>query len=521
MPVSASSPTAADGGGFGVASLRTIAPAAYVASFADTLPHLSSLPRTAALVANPASFAASPTSPALRELAGHFHTLTSDPLFQHLRTDPRSAFVYKSLTTQDDEDGEDYSYPPGLIPAVPDDPDPIPAADEDPASTPPPPARIARLFHIAGRHAQRPLSLVLQRRTSVALTSGPLPLDVKCSIVQASQYGAGVFLNTVGTYDAVRITNKEYLNNVWHRFGFFAPLNILADASCARTCPTFSPGRPTNAAFLSAAHSLSCSSCGSLKRHNAVAYGPLADHFKSQDFDFIKEHTVLESFGKKAVDGLLRNPYLSSAQTALDVTITCPACPSYVSSAAAACNTRCTDAAEAAKHLKYDQIATTAGVLFSVAAFTTYGGWGSEFRNKYVEPFYKSELKEAKAKGGDGWEVLNRKSRFVRHVAAVICRENSRMLSNAARMRPAGSRVVARGPSSSSLWEYELYGGAQLAPHRLYVLARLLTPPKGVWEGPRAIVHLPRNTRCRFLSPPPCAFLASSPRAWEVCLFLC
>eukprot|EP00962_Isochrysis_galbana_P019301 scaffold5613_cov133-Isochrysis_galbana.AAC.11 len=34
---------------------------------------------------------------------------------------------------------------------------------------------------------------------------------------------------------------------------------------------------------------------------------------------------------------------------------------------------------------------------------------------------------------------------FVRHVAGVICRENSRMLSSAARMRPAGSRVVARG----------------------------------------------------------------------------
>eukprot|EP00962_Isochrysis_galbana_P061778 scaffold44439_cov298-Isochrysis_galbana.AAC.2 len=72
------------------------------------------------------------------------------------------------------------------------------------------------------------------------------------------------------------------------------------------------------------------------------------------------------------------------------------------------------------------------------------------------------------------------------------------------------------------LWEYELYGGAQLAPHRLYVFARFLTPPKGVWEGPRAMmVHLPRNTRCRFLFPPPCAFLASSPRAGEVCLFLC
>jgi hypothetical protein len=63
----------------------------------------------------------------------------------------------------------------------------------------------------------------------------------------------------------------------------------------------------------------------------------------------------------------------------------------------------------------------------------------------------KSELKEAKSQGWRRfWGVLNRKSHFVRHVAAVICRENSRMLSNAARMRPAGSRVVARGRSAPS-----------------------------------------------------------------------
>jgi hypothetical protein len=83
-----------------------------------------------------------------------------------------------------------------------------------------------------------------------------------------------------------------------------------------------------------------------------------------------------ESFGKKAVDGLLRNPYLSSKHTALDVTITCPACPTYVTPAAATYNTRCTDEVEAAKHSKYDRLATDTGVLFSVAAFTTYGGWG-------------------------------------------------------------------------------------------------------------------------------------------------
>jgi hypothetical protein len=93
------------------------------------------------------------------------------------------------------------------------------------------------------------------------------------------------------------------------------------------TCPIFSPGRLVTAAFLSAAHSLSCTSCGTLKRHNAVAYGPLADHFKAQGIEFLKDHTVLESFGKKAVDGLLRNPYASSKHTALDVTVNCPACP--------------------------------------------------------------------------------------------------------------------------------------------------------------------------------------------------
>jgi hypothetical protein len=102
---------------------------------------------------------------------------------------------------------------------------------------------------------------------------------------------------------------------------------------------------------------------------------------------------------------LLRNPYLSSTQTALDVTITCPACPTYITPAAAANNTRCTEEAEAAKHSKYDGIASAAGIHFSIAAFDTYGGWGTEFRNKYVEPFYKAELKDVKAKGGDGWRL--------------------------------------------------------------------------------------------------------------------
>jgi hypothetical protein len=64
---------------------------------------------------------------------------------------------------------------------------------------------------------------------------------------------------------------------------------ILAGASCAPPCPTHLPSplwppcqyRPHCRLPLrrSHPHSLSCTSCGTLKRHNAVAYGPLADHF--------------------------------------------------------------------------------------------------------------------------------------------------------------------------------------------------------------------------------------------------
>eukprot|EP00962_Isochrysis_galbana_P026289 scaffold8141_cov100-Isochrysis_galbana.AAC.2 len=49
--------------------------------------------------------------------------------------------------------------------------------------------------------------------------------------------------------------------------------------------------------------------------------------------------------------------------------------------------------------------------------------------------------------GGPQPSTARRLLSFMHHVAAVICRENSRMICSATRMRPAGSRVVARGRS--------------------------------------------------------------------------
>ena len=51
-----------------------------------------------------------------------------------------------------------------------------------------------------------------------------------------------------------------------------------------------------------------------------------------------------------------------------------------------------------------------------------------------VNPYYyKKELKAARKNGESGWAVINDRLRYERHIAAVICRENCRILACSAR----------------------------------------------------------------------------------------
>jgi len=116
---------------------------------------------------------------------------------------------------------------------------------------------------------------------NIAFTrSSSLPLDVKCSISQSSQHGAGLFLSTVPSTADLRLTDQEqeFLHNYWHRFGLLGELQVLADRPCASTCREFPPRRLNEITdtFRSGAHALQCSSCGTLKPHNAVLKGPIA-----------------------------------------------------------------------------------------------------------------------------------------------------------------------------------------------------------------------------------------------------
>jgi len=79
-PITAFSHTASNGGGAGFASLHTIAPGAFLASFIDALPHLAAQEVTAAYVSDPTSFSSS-YSPALKEAAEHFTSITTNSYF--------------------------------------------------------------------------------------------------------------------------------------------------------------------------------------------------------------------------------------------------------------------------------------------------------------------------------------------------------------------------------------------------------------------------------------------------------
>ena len=181
--------------------------------------------------------------------------------------------------------------------------------------------------------------------------------------------------------------------------------------------------------FLSGTHALQCSSCCMLKRHNSVLKGPIAANLTKQGYNFNIEHTILDDDGKKAGDAYVSNPYVDEPKTILDVTISCPTCPTYICNAAAASNDHYTKLAEKNKHTKYDDLASKLDCRVVAAAFTTYGGWGDDYKKTLVDPYYKKEFKAACKNGESGWAVINDRLRYERHVSAVICRENSRMLS--------------------------------------------------------------------------------------------
>jgi hypothetical protein len=121
-------------------------------------------------------------------------------------------------------------------------------------------------------------------------------------------------------------------------------------------------------------------------QHNAIAYGPLADHFKAQPQPRVRLPQASRSTPSSS-------PSARKPSTAFSATPTSPAStppstrrhhylprlPHLHLRHAHRCyiqqpvHRRCRNRQALSK---YDKLAADTGVLFSVAAFTTYGGWG-------------------------------------------------------------------------------------------------------------------------------------------------
>ena len=100
-------------------------------------------------------------------------------------------------------------------------------------------------------------------------------------------------------------------------------------------------------------------------------------------------------------------------------------------------------------HTKYDDLASKLDCRVVAAAFTTYGGWGDDFKKTLVDPYYKKEFKAARKNGESGWAVINDQLCYERHVSAVICRENSRMLGSTIDARCRARAIQRSAPQRS------------------------------------------------------------------------
>ena len=136
----------------------------------------------------------------------------------------------------------------------------------------------------------------------------------------------------------------------------------------------------------------------------------------------------------RRLDGLASSNYDANGgkDEGVDTTVVCPLARTNVTEAAATDSDWCTREAEKAKRTKHGSLVD---LSYLTAAFTTLGGWGREFVNKRVKPYWKAELKKEMADGGTGWNTQRAKRLFFQRSAVVLARGNANMIKQA--MSPA------------------------------------------------------------------------------------
>ena len=127
------------------------------------------------------------------------------------------------------------------------------------------------------------------------------------------------------------------------------------------------------------------------------------------------------------MDAICRNFSASAEPDAVDITVGCASCPTYLCEAAARQPDYLTKELEKGKTNKHGAAAAALGMQLVPAAFTTYGGWGGVMLKKLKKEYAEKRLAEKK-EGGTGWKAQRWKQDILERASISIAKSNYEML---------------------------------------------------------------------------------------------
>ena len=290
---------------------------------------------------------------------------------------------------------------------------------------------VGQLAAAGGKHPQRMFVATLNRAAFHDLVNDlSVPLATRCRIRQCSQVGALKFQHAVPTTPERTLGNAAYLANWRHCYGLDQP-ELFAGTRCHSRCPTHGPDRAIDQDdFATGAHCLSCrTSCHRLRRHNNYGRNVLKPFYVDMGYEYDDSDIYCHLDSGKRIDATCRDFSRTARPVGIDITVGCPACPSYVCDSAARSATHVTDALERGKRAKHGDACARANLDLLPAALTSYGGWGSAII-AVVHREYAARAKAEKASGGSGWESQRWYQDLLERASVSIARSNYEMLRN-------------------------------------------------------------------------------------------
>ena len=388
-------------GGSAVPCPISLAVPCFAASVIDNLPLLISDPVIGPIIANPASWASSP-SPTLAEFAHCFQALTSLPSF---RAGPSFNPSTHSRLTH---------------------------AIFDPATGA---YSVCRAIHAAGLHSQNVFSHATFKHSRDLLFApgSSTPPHARARLLACGVPDATVLFNVTRITEQNDLTDLQATFHFCNHLGLHHPF-ITTAPGCHPNCPRVTPEEADNPLSARnhrlAYHHIACAAGGYLiGRHNDLAATIAAILTVEGGFICDLRRGLGSSLtGGEEVDIVASAWFRSAKPFAIDVTVSNPMLPTYIAAAM-------TDALaifarrEKEKVAKHGPGCKSMDREFAAAVFSTFGGLrGKDFLNLFAGIFAASIAADRRA-GGSGWAAAQRKVQAREYIAATLARGSARMAS--------------------------------------------------------------------------------------------